>query len=521
MELILEDRPAPPRDRTALWSRVVVVAAALVAAGLGLVVGARPILAILPLIFAAPILLWKKPYYGVVFLMVTCTTIENFPTPVGTHKGAFTSYITWWRTIPLGGGSAPSGTNGASTAMSHGMILFPVEMFLMLLIIIWILKAGLESTLGLPKSPVTTGLKVFWCLIILGIGVGMTHGANLKFNLWETRSWIYLTAGFLLAAALLRTRQALDAMLWAMVLGTGFKGMQGTQIFLSYARSMNPRPEAILGHEEAFFMGVFILLTAALWLYSVRGPLRSTATALFPFVLIADMANSRRTSWLVLALGILVMLAIGFNTLPHRRKFLGRTIIVLAIGSAIYVPVYWNHNGSLAQPARAVRSEIQPSSRDESSDVYRLQEDYNLEADIKTSGILGAGFGVPIAYSNAIANISSADPMVAYIPHNGILWIWFRLGLQGEIVFWCLIAAALMRATRLAKVSDPKFAMIGTVAACAIVGYLAEGYEDYGFAEFRIALAMGCILGMVEAATRIAASRSATEASRIEVLESV
>jgi len=44
---------------------------------------------------------------------------------------------------------------------------------------------------------------------------------------------------------------------------------------------------------------------------------------------------------------------------------------------------------------------------------------------------------------------------------------------------------------------------------------VAEGYEDYGFAEFRIALAMGLILGMVEAATRVAASRSATEAPRI------
>ena len=512
MELVLEDRPTPRRDRTALWSRVIVLAAALVAAAFGLAVGAKPMLAILPLIFAAPILLWKKPYYGVVFLMVTCTTIENFPTPVGAHKGAFTASIPWWRSISLGGG-APTGTGLAAT--SHGVILFPVEMFLILLILVWIMKAGLDGTLGLPKSPVTTGLKVFWGFLLVGLAVGLMHGANPKFALWETRSWIYLTVGFLLAAALLRTRQALEAILWAMVLGTGFKGMQGTEIFFAYARSMVPRPEAILGHEEAFFMGFFILLTAALWLYGIRGPLRSTATLLLPFVLIADLANSRRTAWLVVALGVFVMLAIGVNTLPHRRKLLSRTIIVIAIGSAIYIPAYWNHNGSLAQPARAVRSEVQPDSRDESSDLYRLQEDYNLEADIKTHGVLGAGFGIPISYSNAIANISSSDPMVAYIPHNGILWIWFRLGLQGEIAFWCLIGVALIRATRLAKVSDPKLAMIGTLAACAIVGYVAEGYEDYGFAEFRIALAMGLILGMVEAATRVAASRSATEAPRI------
>jgi hypothetical protein len=321
--------------------------------------------------------------------------------------------------------------------------------------------------------------------------------------LWELRSWIYLTCAVLIAAAFIKTRRALDIMLWIFVLGSGFKGIQGTVIFFSYARHMVPRPEAILGHEEAFFFGFFCAITCALWLYDIRGPLRRAATGLLPFVIIADLANARRTAWLVLAVAILVMAVIALATVSDRRRFLTRSLTVLTIGLALYLPAYWNHYGTLAQPAQAVRSQYSPSPRDKSSDLYRQQENLNVIADIKGSGLLGSGFGIPTDYTD-IANISSIDPMIAYIPHNGLLWIWLRLGMQGEIVFWCFISICIVRACSLARAPDRRLAMFGTLVACAIVGYIIDGYEDMGLAEFRIAVAMGCLLGAMEAAIALA-----------------
>src|SRR5262249_55786642 len=157
----------------------------------------------------------------------------------------------------------------------------------------------------------------------------MSRGAHLKYDLWEVRSWIYLSVAFLFAAAFLKTRRAFDAVLWTMVIGSGFKGIQGTFIFFAWARSMDPRPEAILGHEEAFFFGVFITITAGLWLYGKRGPLRTVATSLLPFVVIADLANARRTAWFILAMSILTMFVIALKTLPHRRKFVRRALFIL------------------------------------------------------------------------------------------------------------------------------------------------------------------------------------------------
>ena len=41
---------------------------------------------------------------------------------------------------------------------------------------------------------------------------------------------------------------------------------------------------------------------------------------------------------------------------------------------------------------------------------------------------------------------------------------------------------------------------------------MIDGYEDMGLAEFRIAMVMGCLLGAVEAATRIAQAHGALDA---------
>jgi hypothetical protein len=445
----------------------------------------RGVLVIVPLILVIPVIIWRRPYYGVLFLLGGAVTIENFTYKVAGHNGAFTARIPLWRTF------------------THGMILFPVEIFLILLLVVWVLKAGLEGTFGVPKSPVVTCLKGYWVLLIVAAGIGLSHGAQMKFDLWELRSWIYLTVAYVLAASLLRTMRAFELILWTIVVGTGFKGIQGTYIYFSYARALRPRPEAILGHEEAFFFGVFIILTCALWLYDMRGPLRTVATCLLPFVVIADLSNARRTAWLIMAASVITLLAISYRSLPHRRKFVARASMVLVVLSALYVPAYWNHDGTLAQPARAVRSQFQPSQRDEASDIYRQQENLNLILGIKGSGVLGKGFGTPISYSS-IVNISDIDPMIAFIPHNGILWVWFRLGLQGEIAFWCLCAVALARACRLAMSKDKRLGMFGALVACAMVSYLIDGYEDMGLAELRIAIAMGCLLGAMEAATRFA-----------------
>jgi hypothetical protein len=383
------------------------------------------------------------------------------------------------------------------------MTILPIEALLALAFLVCLMKSVLDGSFRLPRSRLSRALLVFWVPLVVALGLGLSHGGQFNFALWELRPWLLLSVAYLITWGLLRTRASLQSVLWVFVLGSGFKALQGDYIFFSYSRNLRPRPESILGHEEALFFSLFIIITVALWLYGQQGRLRTVATALLPIVLVADLANARRTAWANLFAGLAVLLVAAWAGLPEKRGLVTVLTVAVGLASIIYFPLYWNHDGALAQPARAVKSGVSPSRRDQASNLYRTQEDANLRLNIRESGILGRGFGVPIDYALPIADISSTDPMIKYIPHNGLLWIWMRLGVQGEIIFWVLIGTGVLGAGRLARSDDRQLALLGGFIACALVAYVIQGYDDVGFASLRIAVAIGCLLGCLEVALHL------------------
>ena len=450
-----------------------------------------------------PVAIWKRSAASVIIVLAIATLIEQQQDTLTVGPGvagAFTQKIPLFNSITQG-----SGIN-------------PFEVLLVLILSIWVMKGALEGSLRLPHSALSRAIGVFLLVVLWGFGTGLADGGAFRWAVWEVRPFVYLGTMFWVSASLLQTKRALRAVLWTMVLGSGFKALQGVKIWIP-ARHLTPRPQAILAHEEAFFFGMFIFLTLGLWIFEQRGALRTTATALLPAVLLANLANSRRTSWAILVLGLVAMIVLAYATLPHRRRMLRRLGVGLAIGSALYFPAFWNSDSTIGQPAHAVHSAVKPDPRDASSNTYRNQEDANLWFNIHRSPIVGIGFGRPIDYAKPIALVTN-DPMITYVPHNSVLYIWMRLGLVGEVAFLMMIAAAILRAVELARVRDPELALFGMLMVCAVVAYLVQGYNDMGFTWFRIALAMGVLLGATEAALRLA-RRERTEPTSESVIEPI
>lgn len=435
---------------------------------------------------AIPILMaiWRWPHSGVLMVLAMATTIEQFTYYAGSHQGVFTSRI------PL----FASATKGAGISLA--------EMLIGLVVAVWIMKGAVRHDWNTPRSPVAKTLIVYMGLVVLAVGVGMSRGGKMQVILYEVRPWTYLAVAYLLTASLLRSRSAIRAILWTIVIGTGFKAVQG--LFMSLQVRHEPIPvELILSHEESFFFGIFLLLTLGLWTFGVKGRMRAVATTLAPIVLYADMANARRTAWAILGTTLVMFFALAYSALPARRRALRRKAVVVLALSALYFPVFWNSAGTLGQPARALHAQFSPDPRDLSSNLYRVQEDANLAYNIRQTAGLGKGFGPLIDYALPITDISKIDAFITFLPHNSVLDLWMRLGTQGMVVFLMLLAAAVFRASALTRSGDQDYAVLGLVAVCAVVAYVVQGSSDMGFFWFRIALCLGTLLGTVEAAHRL------------------
>lgn len=435
-----------------------------------------------------PVVLWKKPEVGPAVLVVAALMVEQFDHFYG--LGPSVAAVT--ARIPL--------FHGLSVLPAN-----PADLLLCLLFAICIAKSGTRAVRPWPRSPISTA--VFWLLgaVVLGVAVGIAHGGETRIAFMEVRPYVYLASTFLLASVLLTTRTAMRAVLWGFVVAIAFKAGQGLLVFLS-VRDLPRRPEAVLGHEEALFFTLFLLLAVALWLFEVSGAMRTTVTLVVPLVLAADLANQRRSAWLLLIAGLLALSVVALVAVPERRKFVARVLVGVVLVAAFYLPAYWDRTGGFAQPARAIRSAVAPTPRDEASNLYRLQEDANLLLNIGQAGPLGKGFGVPIDYALPIVDITDINPFIAYIPHNGGLYLMMRIGVLGAIAFWAMLGVAIIAACRLVKSADREVAMVGALVVTGLVAYTFMGHIDQGFFFYRIAFVVGTLLGLAEAARRLSAS---------------
>jgi hypothetical protein len=427
-----------------------------------------------------PVALWKRPYIAPALLLGAAVLVE---------AGPAVPHIPLTDGIPMFQGVGPGHLEGA-------------DLLLLVVLFIYLAKGRGWETRLIPRTHVSLAVGAALGCAVLAIVVGHAHQGSLRTGLMQARPWVYLAATYFLTSAFVRDRRAIRALLWTFVGTVAFKALQGIYVW-GTNRHMVPKPGSYISHEASYFLVIFVILVAALWLFGQKGRLRTWATWLLPVVAFAIVVNNRRAAWEMLGVGLLCFAIIAYKALPIRRVVLGKAIAALVLSSAVYFPVMWNSTSGLASPARAIKSQVNPTYRDASSDVYRVQENANLALNIKQNAPLGRGYGVKIDYALPIADISRDDAIIAYIPHNQVLYVLMSMGVLGGVAVWFLIGAGMISGSRLAMAPDHEVAVIGMLVACALVAYAVMGAEDLGFFFYRVAFITGTLLGLAEAARRL------------------
>lgn len=471
--------------------RLIAVAGCLLAATLGVSVAelmsGNGISIVILVAIATVVVVWIAPWTGVVFLVAAAALIEQFSL---VSEGTFsdgTDRIPFFQSLNAGAGLG-------------GIYATPLELFLVLVLAVWLVKGFANRTLAFPKSTLSFAMIAFGALVAIGWVRGVTGGGSFQDSLLELRPWLYLLITFVVSSQLIRTEKHLRVLLVVLAIGIGIKGLQGVVTLLTHPG----RPQAILAHEESFLFGLYMAILAGLWLMRGWGRLRLLMTVLFPFVLVSDIANQRRTAWAVAAAVLVAVFVLCYMRFPERR----RTIFMLAIIGCVLAGIYWvgfsNDPGLLGQPARAVLSQLAPSVRDQSSNQYRDVENVNLGIAIRNSMPVGTGFGHPIPQAVPNVDISNIDSFISYLPHNGILYVWLRLGLLGIVAFWLFVGVAVMTAINTFRRQQSQTALIISMSViCAVIAYVVQGEYDMGLYWFRIAIVVGCLLGALESVRRL------------------
>ncbi len=442
------------------------------------------------------ILFWWRPATSALVLAGAALLFEQFPLHVGDQ---LTEQFLLFSTL--------------NTSGAKGLFFSPIEVIMATGIVAWLIGAMARRERRMPRSSIGISLAVFGLIVVVTVVRGLSLGGDYRVIVDELRPFLYVAMAYLVAAATLRSRRHLWALLWVDVLATGFKGLQGTYRLFTVTELR----ETVLAHEEAIFLDLFILLVGGLWLFGIRGRLRWVATALLPFVVTADLGNQRRVAWIILTLGLVVLIVAAWVGCRERRRLVLITAAGCAITAAVYLPAFWNSTSTLGQPARGISSAFSPNERDQASNLYRQLENLDLGIAIRQSTPLGMGFGQIIPYAVPLTfDATSIDPMIKYVPHNTVLYVWLRMGIPGALAFWLLIGSATVVACRVIASADRVLALVGTFGIWLLVAYVFAGWFDAGLVQYRTAVLAGCVLGALEAAHRLAREAAVTTSAPAE-----
>jgi O-antigen ligase len=191
--------------------------------------------------------------------------------------------------------------------------------------------------------------------------------------------------------------------------------------------------------------------------------------------------SQRRAAVIALIVGLLTLGALLYQR--RRAAAVWFMLVTILVGGA-YTAAFWNSTGSIGFGAQAVKTVIAPeelSLEDQSSDLYRQIEAYDIWYTIRSNELLGVGFGQRFLKPVALPDISRfvfAD----YMPHNSILWIWIKMGVGGFMATLYLIARTIQHGVRsVNRIQSPNLNSIVMASVIYVVMYTVYCYVDIGW----------------------------------------
>ena len=435
----------------------------------------------------------RRPVLAVYVLVACATVLEIFP---------------------LGFKDSLTDTSGFFLNLNNTMKLpisaSPAELVMLGALLAWFRAQRQDRTLR-PSGPLLKAYGVYLAVLLLAEIHGLAAHGDFNISLWELRPQVYGFVCFLLAASLIRDERQLRILGAVFVLSAAAKVAVGYNRYFVTLRGDLGSAEAILAHEDSYFLSLLVVAAAVALIWYGRRRVVLALLVMAPLASLVMLENRRRVGVLALGAALVLVAVLGFWFERQMRWKVAVVALALGLTYAAFLSVYWNKEyGVAAQLVRPVHSLFEPDQRDFSSNLYRENEDADLTFTYRQNRLIGIGMGLPMAVVFPLADISQQYPFWQYIPHNTVLWIPMRTGVLGMMAFWGMIGMALLQGMRaMRSVTSPFLRATVAFALAGIIAELVVGYGDLQLENYRNMIFTGTAIGLINAAERVRALSTA------------
>ena len=326
-------------------------------------------------------------------------------------------------------------------------------------------------------------------------GWGMVRGGmDFASSLWQVQRVIYLPLLFLLFHHAIRGPRDQAAVGKVIIAAACVRAIAAWCIrhFVT-PNTIDEMPTATTHADSMLFAGAFCLCIVLAFEIPSRTH-RLLCLFVLPILSMGMVANNRRLVWVEVALAMIVLFFVTPMTRLKRKMIRG--LIVASPILAIYVAAGWNQQGGIFKGAQMIRSIV--DSKSDASTEWRDWENYDLFVTLKSSPVLGVGYGHPYIDQVKLPDVSQFYALEHFIPHNSVLGLWAYGGLIGFSLLWMMLVVGAFLAARVYKRATRPIDRAAALAVLLmLVIYLAHCYGDLGLGTWASVFLVSSSLSVV------------------------
>lgn len=388
--------------------------------------------------------------------------------------------------------------------VGNAFIFSPLEVTLALTLLAWLGGMAVRRRIRFYAGPLFWPALAFIIFITLGLAYGIGRGGSINIALWETRVMFYLPLSLVLVSNLIEKREHVDRLIWLAMIALFLHGSYGVYYFVVERKGEISRIDSIIEHAAAIRMNSLYVLALAAWLYRAAPAKRILLPLMIAPIAVTYLVAQRRAAFMTIGLALVVMGVVLYYT---DRRWFWRIAPPLALLGVLYLGAFWNAQGAMGLPARAVKGVISDDAGNEqenSSSVYRVIENINNLYTIRAKPITGVGFGQKFLIVATLPDISFFA-WWEYIVHNSVIWIWMKGGYGAFFTLLLLVARALTVGVRvLCRMPGHDMSAIALTALLYILMHFMYAYVDMSWDSLSM-LYVGVMLGLINSLERIVA----------------
>ncbi len=456
-----------------------------------------------------PTLVCYYPRAGVYFLFCSAllfpgTSMTSIPTMP-------TSYVPFWWNL------STVGQVYVSTNALKALSFSPAEFLMVLTILTWIIKTVVMREFKISGGVFFGVIAAYTTMVGIGFLNGFSHAHNLTMALYEVRAQAYFFMIYLMTINIFDDKKQVKVLIWLIVICTGFQGLCSAITYFSLNGTVTE--EGFMSHDESLYLSLLIFIALLNSLLKIDKRLKwATLIALVPSI-IGILGNQRRSGIAAVIVAFLPLLPMMYVISTEHRKKIIAIGIVIAISWSIYLPIAWNGTGAWALPARSIRSQTEPNARDNASNSYRLDEEFDVKFTRDTSPFIGVGYGSPFLQPKPLPAVTT--DFVYYMPHNSVLWVWMRLGHIGFLLYFLMVAIILIKGVHhLKTTTDPTLLLVGTLTVVYLLMVITFGKYDLALVNCRTMILLSIMVGVLSLLPTLQANEDAKNAPKtLDLLE--